>query len=246
MSRINLMPLAGSSKRYLDAGYSCPKQFIKINGIPMFIKAALSLPPAEKWFFICLKKHVKKYQIVKNIKKYFKNFQLICLPEKTRSQLETCLKIKRFIKQDDLLTIGACDGVVKYKKKNLFRKYKKTDLIVWTFKDKKVIKNNPRMYGYVKLKKKKVQKITCKKLISKSPENDNAIIGIFTFLKAKYFFDFSQLIKKKNLKVNGEFYIDTVANECLKNKMLVNIHLVDKYICWGTPKDYKRFLEENS
>ena len=44
MRTVNLIPLAGNSKRFLDKGYLIPKQFIHINGIPMFIQAALSLP----------------------------------------------------------------------------------------------------------------------------------------------------------------------------------------------------------
>ena len=45
MKTVNLIPLAGNSKRFFDKGYLTPKQFIHIDGVPMFIKAELSVEP---------------------------------------------------------------------------------------------------------------------------------------------------------------------------------------------------------
>ena len=79
MRRVNLVPLAGAGQRFVDAGYVTPKPLIKINGVPMVVKAAKSLPNADRWIFICREEHIKNYGIDKELKYYFPNADIISL-----------------------------------------------------------------------------------------------------------------------------------------------------------------------
>ena len=47
-------------------------------------------------------------------------------------------------------------------------------------------------------------------------------------------------------KVKNEYYLDTVLDELIKNNYKVAPFEVEKYFCWGTPKDlntYKKHYE---
>ena len=44
---------------------------------------------------------------------------------------------------------------------------------------------------------------------------------------------------KKNIRTNGEFYIDNLLNEAIQSGYIVRNFEVDQYICWGTPNDLK-------
>ena len=48
MRRVNLIPMAGVGQRFIDFGYTTPKPLIDINGLPMVVRAAKSLPPADQ------------------------------------------------------------------------------------------------------------------------------------------------------------------------------------------------------
>ena len=74
--------MAGNGKRFLDAHYKIPKPLIKINGIPMFVRAARALPKADCFIFICLKKHVTSFKIDREIKKFFPDSEVIILKKK--------------------------------------------------------------------------------------------------------------------------------------------------------------------
>jgi dTDP-glucose pyrophosphorylase len=246
MRTVNLIPLAGNSKRFLHEGYSIPKQFIHINGIPMFIKAALSLPKADKWIFVCLEQHFKNFRVNAHVKKFFPKSEIVILRKKTEGQAITCLKAKKYIKKNDILTIGACDNGMTYNLKRTIRKIKKFDLMIWTFKDKNIIKQNPKMYGYVSVNSSGVVKdISCKKMLSSCPENDHAIIGAFTFRKAYFFFKYIKKIIKEKKRIKKEFYLDTVAQECFNNQLSTTVNLVKKYYCWGTPCHFENYLKKN-
>ena len=69
--------------------------------------------------------------------------------------------------------------------------------------------------------------------------NDHTIIGTFTFKNAKNFIDFANKLIKNNLRVNNEFYIDSVADLFVKSGFKVKVNLVGKYFGWGTPMDLK-------
>ena len=238
MRKINLVPMAGEGKRFLDEGYKTPKPLIKINGIPMFVLAAKALPKADLYIFICLKKHVKKFKINKVIKSFFPKSKIIILDKITNGQAATCLKAEKFLKKDDMLTIGACDNGMHYSQKIINNKINKSDLVIWTFKNNKTISENPNMYGYVKTKKPdNAIFVSCKKTISKAPGNDHTIIGAFSFKKAETFLKFSKDLIKQNKRINKEFYLDSVAKLCVSSKLIVKVNLVNKYIGWGTPSD---------
>ena len=239
MRKINLIPMAGEGKRFLDDGYGIPKPLIKINGIPMFVHAAKALPKADLYIFICLEKHVNKFKINKVIKNFFPNSKIIILDKLTSGQAATCLKAEKFLKKNDVLTIGACDNGMHYSQKKFNNKIDKSDLVIWTFKNNKIVSKNPNMYGYVRTKKPdNAIFVSCKKTISKVPGNDHTIIGAFSFKKAETFLKYSKDLIKQNKRINKEFYLDSVAKLCVSSNLTVKVNLVDKYIGWGTPTDF--------
>ncbi|MAJ65685.1 MAG: nucleotidyltransferase [Candidatus Pelagibacter sp.] len=238
MRKINLIPMAGEGKRFLDEGYIVPKPLIKINGIPMFVHAAKALPKADLYIFICLKKHVKQFKINKVIKSFFSKSKIIILDKVTNGQAVTCLSAEKYLKKDDILTIGACDNGMYYDQKKINNKINKSDLVIWTFKNNKIVSKNPAMYGYVKTNKPdNVIFVSCKKTISKVPGNDHTIIGAFSFKKAETFLKYSKDLIKQKKTINKEFYLDSVAKLCVSSKLTVKVNLVNKYIGWGTPAD---------
>ena len=239
MRKINLIPMAGEGKRFLDEGYIMPKPLIKINGIPMFVHAAKALPKADLFIFICLKSHVIKFKIDKVIKSFFPKSKIIILDKTTNGQATTCLKAEKLLKKDDTLTIGACDNGMHYSQNKVDNKIDKSDLVIWTFKSNKIVSKNPNMYGYIKTKKPdNAVLVSCKKTISKFPGKDHTIIGAFSFKKAETFLKYSKDLIKQNKRINKEFYLDLVAKLCVSSKLIVKVNLVNKYIGWGTPTDF--------
>ena len=244
--KINLIPMAGKGKRFKDKGYKKPKPLIDINGKPMFVRAVESLPEADKIIFVCLKNHIKKFKIDRIIKSYFPKSIIIVSRKKKLGQAADCLEASRFLKKNDNLTIGSCDNAMVYDSRSLKNKIQNSDLVVWTFKNKNIVSKNPSMYGYAKTDKKdNVVKISCKKKISKNAWNDQVIVGAFSFKRAEVFLKYTKKLLLTNLKINNEFYMDSVAEMCVNLGIKVKTNLVKKYYGWGTPKDLKNYLKKN-
>jgi len=241
--KVNLIPLAGEGQRFKNAGYKIPKPLIEIDGIPMVVYAAKNLPKADKYIFICREEHNKNGELHRVLTDNFPDPIILNLDYLTEGQAITCMLAKNYINPDDQLTIGACDNGMIYNfdiYKNLIKEH---DCIIWTFRNNAAVKNNPKMYGWVFTNEnKKATKISCKNPISVNPIKDHAIVGTFSFKKARYFFECAEIMIKKNRRINNEFYNDIVLDECIKSGGDVVVFEVEKYMCWGTPVDLEKYI----
>jgi len=244
MRRVNLIPMAGVGQRFIDAGYKTPKPLIDINGLPMVVRAAKSLPSADLWIFICRESHIIGEKIDRVIKKYFPGALVLSVDHLTKGQASTCLIARDYLQPDDHLTIGACDNGMKYNQKTYKKLIKNNDALIWTFRNNPVVLQNPKMYGWVSIdKSSRAKGVSCKLPISDDPMQDHGIAGTFSFNKAGYFLKCTDEMINKNRQINNEFYLDVVLDECVLSGYNVSTFEIDNYICWGTPKDLEIYLQ---
>ena len=244
MRKVNLIPMAGEGERFINAGYKTPKPLINIDGLPMVVRAAKSLPSADLWIFICRESHIKGSNIDKILTKHFPGALVLSIDHLTEGQLSTCLLAKEYLMPDDQLTIGACDNSMSYDQGALNGLIDRNDAIIWTFRKNSVVLQNPKMYGWVTVDESShATGVSCKVPISDDPVHDHAIVGSFSFKKADYFLECSNKVINKNRRINNEFYLDIVMDECILNGYNVSPFEIDDYICWGTPKDLEVYLQ---
>ncbi len=241
---VNLIPLAGRGKRFSDEGYSLPKPLIPVSGKPMIVQAAAALPQAEKQIFVCLQEHLDASPLEQTLNETYSQASVIGINAVTEGQACTCAIGLANIDQESPVTIGACDNSMLYdaQKYAALRSRPDVDAIIWTFKNHPSAKINPQMYGWVATDaNNKAISVSVKKPISDTPENDHAIVGAFYFKKAAYFQAGLESLYKNNIRVNNEFYVDSLAGELIKFGLQVYVFKVDFYVCWGTPNDLRTF-----
>lgn len=242
---VTLIPLAGRGSRFTQAGYSDPKPLIEISGKPMIIQAANSIPNSQEHIFVTLKEHLDNYPLEKVLKKEFPSSKIIAIDEVTEGQAITCSLGLKDIDLNSSLLIAATDNGMIYDKEkyqNLIED-EKVDAIIFTFRHHISSKINPQMYGWVKTDDdNNAVGISVKIPISDDPYNDHAIVGAFYLKKVEYFNKALKNLLDKNIRVNGEFYVDSLMGELVELGLNVKIFEIDDYICWGTPNDYETFL----
>ena len=216
MRRVNIIPMAGEGIRFVNKGYRLPKPLIPINGIPMVVRAAKCLPSADLWIFICKEDHILNSKIEDILNQYFSSPKIISVDFLTEGQASTCLLAKKYLRPNDILTIGSCDCRMNYDKTNYNKKLITSDALVWTFKNNISVIKNPEMYGWVKLNKfGKTLGVSCKIPVSNNPIEDNALTGSFSFRKAEHFLEYCDKTIFKNRSINNQFYLYIVLDECV-------------------------------
>lgn len=243
-----ILPMAGAGSRFSKQGYKDPKPLIDVNGLPMVVQAVNCLPHTDKKAFICLEEHLSSYPLSDTLQTHYDNLEIHSINQVTQGQACTCeIGIQQSnIDRDNPILISACDNGVYYDvaKYNELISDPTIDVIVWTFRNNSASKNNPNMYAWLETdNENNILSVSCKKFDPNIHDikTSHVIIGTMFFKKASYFLDGLQNNYNTDTRTNGEFYVDDVINENIKQGLNVKVFEVDHYICWGTPDDYETY-----
>ena len=239
INNYNIMPLVGSGKRFQNEGYLTLKPLIKVNNIPMFIRAASSFEKKNKWIFILRKNKFTK-DIIKLIYKRFAKSTIITLLRKTDGQARTVFKAKNKINQTGNIFVTSCDASIEYNKKELYKKLKVTDFLVFIQKPRVFNLKNSKNFGWIKIKNKKIIKSSCKSTVSSNPKKDWIIVGAFAFKNKDVFVKILSKLFLSKKKINNEFYLDSCIEIAQKLNLKVSFVKIKKYISWGTPTELRK------
>jgi NDP-sugar pyrophosphorylase family protein len=241
--RINLIPLAGKGSRFAEKGYKDPKPLIPVDGEAMVVHAAHSMPPAKRNIFVCLNDHLNRYPLKQTLESAFPGAKIVGIDGVTEGQAITVNLGLDGEKSEMPIMIAASDNGMLYDR-NKFESLAAdhaTDAIVFTFRNSPTSKRNPQMYGWVVRDGNRAIDVSVKKAISDSPEKDDAIVGAFYFKSVSLYKELLKELVDQNIRVNNEFYADSLIGLAAKRGLNVQIMVVDHYICWGTPDDYNTY-----
>lgn len=234
MKKINLiMPMAGKGSRFEDAGFNVPKPLITLHDKPMFYWSVQSLKKyisIESLVFVVLKEHVDKYNIDKEIKKYYPNSEIVILPEVTKGAVITGIKGLSSINNSYPVVFNDCDHYFSSKEFNdycLNDDIESYDGILLTFSSDKPI------YSYVGFD----QNGNVNRTVEKEVISNSAICGCYYFKNKDLFLKAAEeYLDSCSYK---EFYMSGVYNVLIKNGFCVRSMNTDFHIPAGVPKEYE-------
>jgi dTDP-glucose pyrophosphorylase len=141
--------------------------------------------------------------------------------------------------------IGACDTALLWDKEkfNQLVDNPQTDCVVFSFRNHPLANKNPSAYGWLAVdSNNRVKKISVKKPLHPNPEDDLLIVGSFWFKKPEVFQAGYEYLLKHQIRVNNEFYVDSLAQVLLELGYCVVSFEVLEYLCFGTPEELDSFL----
>lgn len=260
-----LIPMAGAGQRFVDGGYKTHKPALltieRKSGkeLPMVVCATKDLPGVEEGginlIYVDRDFHLKD-GVEDVIKTYYPKANFITIDYLTEGQASTCLLAEAYINNDEGLLISASDNGMVFDETLFNELTQETDVIVFTYRNHPAVLANPSAYGWVKVDvENSILNVSVKKALSDQPMNDHAIVATFWFKTGKSFVEATKHMIMENDRINNEFYVDNVINHALKLGYRAKVLEIDRYIGWGTPKDYeeytktylywKKFVEEN-
>lgn len=241
---VTLIPLAGRGSRFAQRGYTVPKPLIEISGKPMVVQAANALPPSQNNVFVALQEHLRQYPLEQVLQKEFPQCCVVALDGVTEGQAITCSLGMKHIDDSAPLLIAASDNGILFNSDKYYKLIADAtvDAVIFTFRHHISSRNNPKMYGWVKTEGDDAVGVSVKVPISNDPYNDHAIVGTFYLRQARLFHEALEALLAKNVRVNNEFYVDSMMGELLELGYRVKVFEVEDYICWGTPEDYEAFV----
>jgi NDP-sugar pyrophosphorylase family protein len=236
-----VLPMAGKGSRFKMVGYEDPKPLLDVKGDSMIVRAVEALPSCNKNNFICLQEHLDAYPIRKVLESRFTNPTVFTIPDVTEGQACTTMIGLQNVSDSEPILVSACDNGVDFDEEAYMKLEADSsiDVIVWSFNNNPTSKLYPHMYAWLDVDSEmNVKKVSVKKYFAGA---EHAIIGTMFFRTAALFKEGFQEIVEKNIRTNGEFYVDDLLNPLIEKGYKVKCFPVEAYICWGTPNDYQTY-----
>lgn len=247
-----VIPMAGAGQRFVDAGYKVHKPAIltidRYTGrlCPMVVCATRDLPgvqPEGKNVIFIERAFHKKDGVETEIAKYYPKARFVTVDYLTEGQACTCLLAKPWINNDEELLIAGCDNGMVIDQDKFCEMKSKCDVLVFTYRHNEAVTANPNAYGWVHVNNDlSISGLSIKKAISDNPMNDHAIVATFWFKKGRYFVDAAEKMIRENDRIKNEFYVDEVIKHSIELGQKCKVFEIDRYIGWGTPKDYELYM----
>ncbi len=232
-----IIPLAGSSELFANAGYMYPKPLIEINGIPMIqlvIEKTASIPIPNQFIFIIKEEDASKFHLDNTLKLLSPDCEVIKLKKSTKGGLCSVLMAIENVDDDDSLIILNGDQVIDENFTDIYQYWlkNKADAGVVTFSSV-----HPR-WSYARIENEQVVQTA-----EKNPISQNAIAGYYYFANASLFFESSFQTIKNDVQLEGNFYISPVMNEyVLQNKCVINYNIrSENYHSFYSPQMVNEF-----
>ncbi len=240
MDKIHLlMPMGGGGTRFGNKGFNVPKPLIQLKGKPFFYWAAECITQnidVCDITFIILKEHIEKFEIDKEILKYYPSAKICVIEKVLKGAVLTCLEGLKVIEDDKPVLFEDCDHAFLSKEFFNYVKsgdFQRPDAALLTFES-----DNPA-YSYAKFDAlNRVIGTIEKKVVS-----NEAICGAYYFKSAEIF----KKATENYLKAcaYNEFFVSGVYNELINLGGEVKTFKLDEHISFGTPDEYDETVNDS-
>ncbi len=230
-----IIPMAGGGTRFEESDHVLPKPLISVNQKPMIQVAVENLNMDANYIYIVQKQHFEEYDLKELLNSISPDCDIVQVDGVTEGAACTALLAKQFFDNDEPLFFANSDQFVEWDSAEFLKRMIERDADggIVTFES-----TNPH-FSYVELDKDGF--VT---LVDKGNRISNiATVGFYYWKKGSDFVKYARQMVSKGERTNGEFYIDPVYNEAIKDGKKVTTYKADRFWSLGTPKELDYFLE---
>lgn len=245
---IVLVPMAGAGSRFSTAGYRTPKPLLPVTSrhsgerMPMVVAAVHDLPVKPDRTVFVIRDSFRALGVYERIRGWLPEALFTEVSGLTEGQASSCLLAEKHILPDDELLIASCDNGMLADPHKFAAARRDVDALIFTFRDHASVLDRPEAYSWVETDDDgHVVRVSAKQPVSNNPLRDHALTGAFWFRRGEDFLNAARAHVQADDRINNEFYVDQVMNHAIKLGLRVGVFEVDRYLGWGTPKDYHQY-----
>lgn len=241
-----VIPMAGDSTIFREAGYREPKPFILLAGKKMIAWVVENVLPKKsvpnikyfKFHFVLKKTHLDAYNVEALFKEIFPGIDFTLHPVNSPTQGATCtvLLAKDEIDNNDPLIIVNADQFIDWNPDHFYNELvnSKHDGIILTFNQPN---SEDERWSFAKIDENKlVVEVQEKKWIS-----PYAAVGLYGWKKGSDFVKYAKEQIEKEQRVRNQFYLCPVYNEAILDKKKIGIEICHRMWSLGYPSDLEEF-----
>ena len=234
-----LIPMAAKSAFFPPEQFFFPKPLIEVDGRPMIERVIGGLDRTLRgcqYFFVVSSEDVASYSLDGTLKLLAgEGSTILPISAPTRGGLCSALLAADRLNFDDEIIIMNGDQIidVDYNTVAAYFRSRNADAGTITFDSV-----HPR-WSYAKLDENKAVSFTAEKRVV----SRNAIAGFYYFKTAQIFFEAAEQVLRKDISVNGQYYLSSALNEVILAGKTVAAYTVasDHYHSFYSPEKIREF-----
>jgi NDP-sugar pyrophosphorylase family protein len=243
MKKINvIIPMAGHSRRFYEAGYIGPKALLPV-GNKVMIEHVINMfdPTFCKYHIIINKKQLdENSNLINELKNLALSVEVIVISAHEIGPVYSILQIKNINKEEEVI-ISYCDFFVEWDYQSFLKKAESSDGCIVSFKGFHPASFGNTYYAYMRVESERMLELKEKQSFTNNRFEEHASAGIYYFKNFELFEKYAKDYLLKDENFFPEAYVSLLYNKMVEDGMLISIHEADKFICLGTPDDYEQY-----
>lgn len=240
-----IIPLSGVGRRFLEKGYSVPKPLLEVEGMPIIEHVINMFPGEDDFIFICNKDHLKNTNLHKILRKLKPSGRIIGIPPHNFGPVYAVLKASKFIDDKKSTIVNYCDFNVDWDyldfKRTISNLNPSGALTCYTGFHPHLLRR--QLYAGVLVDENlRMIKIKEKTRFTEDPMQTWHSSGMYYFKSGEILKKYFDELIKKDMHLNGEFYVSTVYELLLRDGLFCQVYPLNHFLQWGTPEDLEEYL----
>ncbi len=241
-----VIPAAGHSRRFLEADYSIHKIFLSV-GNQLMIESVLNMfDHDEDEFLLILNQDVmRSYQFhLKLLAARYPKLQILGIENHENGPSFSLFRseVQNFVSGSDFI-VTYCDFFVDWDYRGFLMHLEQTHPAgsIITFSGLQPASLGTTYFAYLKIENGFVVEVREKESFTENRLSEEASAGIYYFSSWDIFSEgYLRMLEGTDSK--KEQYVSLIYNELIHNEELITIFSVSKFVCLGTPEDYREFM----
>ncbi len=243
MKKINVViPMAGHSRRFNEAGYFGPKALLTVGNYKMIEHVINMFDPTFCHYYIVINKKQLEFDknLIINLESLALNVDVVLIDSHEFGPVYSALQVKNINKYEGLI-ISYCDFFVEWDYEIFLRQAQGSDGCIVSFKGFHPASFGNTYYAYMKVKDGRMLKLREKQSFTTDRSEEHASTGIYYFKNFEIFEKYGKELLVKEDKALPEAYVSLLYNDMVRDDLSIAIHEVRKFVCLGTPYDYEQY-----
>lgn len=238
-----IIPMAGHSRRFKEAGYTTLKPFIMIDGKPMIQRVCEMFSPMDEFIFVCNREHLEEKGYVDILEGIVHKYHIVRIEPHELGPVYSALQAGELMGEDEPFILSYCDFTMQWNYRHFLRKAAQYDGAMAVFKGFHPASLGGTYYAYLRANEvMEMVELREKQSFTENRMNEFASTGVYYIEDWKTYRHYANDLLSKKKAVGSEYYCSLIYNPMVQDGKRVCLVEVDKFICWGTPGDLEEYL----
>lgn len=238
-----VIPMAGTGRRFREAGFDMPKPLIPVGGRPMIERLLAAFPQDWPRSFVCNQEDLADPRFVAELRRLAPTARLVGIPAHREGPVRTLLEgleaASDLLPDDEPVLINYCDFGFHWDPWafEAWTRHTACDGAILCYTGFHPEYLRPTLYAYCRVEGDRVLEVREKGHFTPDRTREPASSGSYWFRTGAMARQALARYDATGPRINGEGYVSLVFNELIRAGRDVRTYPIPWFLQWGTPQD---------